>query len=88
MPLVKNIHHGGIRKDGNIVKTFAAPNRQKLVYEINNWFFDFFYAGDIDIQQLPPLDDWTHSSEDVSCWSVKFPDATWEVWIRHEIMEF
>lgn len=88
MAFMKTIHHGGIRRDGNIVQTFVKTSRQKLVYEINTWFLDFFYAQGDDIQQLPPLDDWTRSSEDISCWSIQFPDSTWEVWIRHELIEF
>ena len=88
MALVKTLHHGGIRKDGKIVETFVKSRRQTLMYDINTWFFDYFYANELDIQQLPPLDDWTRSVEDGTCWSIKFPDTTWEVWIRHEIMEF
>lgn len=88
MLTMKTIHHGGIRQDGVIVQTFSAPSRQKLIYELNSWFFDYFYANKQDIEQLPPLDDWHRSIEDVSYWSLSFPNNTWEVWIRHELMEF
>lgn len=88
MLAMKTIHHGGIRQNGVIVNTFTAATRQKLIYELNSWFFDYFYAHKLDIKQLPPLDDWIRSTEDVSYWSLTFPDTTWEVWIRHELMEF
>lgn len=88
MALIRTIHHGIIKRSDTIITTFTASSRQKLVYELNTWFFDFFYASNFDIQQLPPLDDWTHSSENMSCWSIEFPDTSWEVSIRHEIMEF
>lgn len=88
MALLKNIHHGVIQHNGHIVKTLVESNRQKLIYELNTWFLDYCYANNLDIEQLPPLDDWTRSDEDASCWAVEFPDATWQVSIRHELMEF
>ena len=88
MIAIKTVHRGGIRQNGAIVQTFVTASRQKLVYELNSWFFDYFYANKHDIKQLPPLDDWLRSTEDGSYWSLAFPDDMWEVWIRHELMEF
>jgi hypothetical protein len=88
MALVKVLHQGGISRNGHIIKTFTKPSRQKLIYELNTWFFDYFYAGDLDVQQLPPLDDWTRAVEDPLYWSIQFPDDTWSVWITQEVIEF
>lgn len=88
MPLLKTLHHGGIRRDGHLIHVFTESSRQKLIYAINNWFLDYFYANQIDILQLPPLDDWQRSTEDGTYWSVKFPDETWDVFVRSELIEF
>lgn len=87
MPTIKTIHHGGIEHDGHVIKHFSEPSRQKLMYELNSWFFDMLYASGRDIVQLPPLDDWNHSAENTTYWSFTFLDE-WHVWITHEIMEF
>jgi hypothetical protein len=49
MLAMKTIHHGGIRQNGVIVQTFTTPSRQKLVYELNSWLFDYFYANKLEI---------------------------------------
>lgn len=88
MLAIKTIHLAGIKQHNIIIKTFTAASRQKLIYELNTWFFDYFYANQYPIKQLPPIDDWKRSTEDATYWSIKFPDDNWEVWIRHELMEF
>ena len=88
MAVVKTVHLGGIEKDNQRIKTFAAPSRLELIKELNSWFFDYCYGRGIKIEQLPPLDDWIHSNEDSTYWSVDFPDTNWVVWIRYEPMEF
>jgi hypothetical protein len=88
MTVVKTVHHGGIKNGDKIIQVFTAPSRHELIKELNSWFFDYFYANRETIVELPPLDDWTHSTEDYSYWSVSFPEDIWTVWIRHEPLEF
>jgi len=88
MPLIKTLHHGGIRHDGHLVHVFTESSRQKLIYAINNWFLDYSCAKQIDVVQLPPLDDWQRSTEDATFWTVTFPEDGWEVFVRSEVIEF
>lgn len=88
MATVKTVHHGVIIRSDRIIKTISRSSRQELIYELNSWFFDYFYTNRLDILQLPPLDDWERSVEDDSCWFIKFPFDEWMVEIKHELMEF
>lgn len=89
MAVVKTVHLGGIVKDDQLIKTFAAPSRTELISELNDWLFDYCYANSKDIQLLPPLDDWHQSEEDATFWSIShFTKDQWTIWIRHELMEF
>jgi hypothetical protein len=88
MPVVKTVHHGGIEHNGKLAKVFAKSSRPELVKELNSWFFDYFYANKEKVRQLPPLDDWTHSTEDATYWYIGFPEGEWKVWISWEPVEF
>jgi hypothetical protein len=88
MPLFKIVHLGGIDLGRERCVTVIKGKRAEVLYELNNWLFDFFYAHCQPIKQLPHLDDWTHSDEDDSHWSVAFPDIEWQVWLKSELIEF
>lgn len=88
MPLVKTVHMGGVdRQESNLV-TFVRGKQHKILYELNNWWFDYFYAHGERVRQLPPLDDWCRSADDPSYWYIIFPADGWSVWIRSEPVEF
>jgi hypothetical protein len=86
--LVKTVHIGGINLGKENMATVFQAKRQKLIYELNDWIFEYQYAHQYPIQQLPPLDDWMRSQEDATCWYVHFPDPEWTVWVRSSIIEF
>jgi hypothetical protein len=88
MPVLKTVHMGAISLDKEGMFSVMRPDRHKLMYELNSWFFDYFYANKLDIRNLPPLDDWTHSQEDCLLWSIQFPDEHWTITIRSETLEF
>lgn len=89
MPQVRTVHLGGIDRNRESVCTVVKGNRAGLVKELNNWLFDYFYAQGQPIQQLPPLDDWSKSTEDSTYYYVSsFPAMEWHIWIKSEICEF
>lgn len=88
MPVLKTVHMGAISLDKESMFSVIRPTRHTIIYELNSWFFDYFYANKLDILSLPPLDDWIHSPEDLSLWYINFPDDHWIITIRHEMLEF
>jgi len=86
--LVKTVHIGGISLMKEDMFTVVRAKRHLTISELNNWLFDYLYAHEYPIKQLPPLDDWTRSSEDATYWHIKFPDPEWTIWIRSESVEF
>lgn len=88
MGVLRSVHLGVILHNDIIVKILIDGKKSKLLRELNNWFFDYFKVRKEEILQLPPLDDWEHASEDSSFWQCHFPDDTWKIWIRTDIVEF
>lgn len=89
MPLLlKTVHIGSILLGRETMCTVIRGTRHEVLYELNGWFFDYFHAHQYPIRQLPPLDDWERSNEDLSYWSIAFPDVEWRVWIRSELIGF
>lgn len=88
MPLLKTVHIGSIQLGVETLYTVVKPDRQKCIYCLNDWLFDYQYVNQLEIHQLPPLDDWIHSLEDVSCWSIQFPNQEWQITVRAEPIEF
>jgi hypothetical protein len=85
---LKTVHVGGITHTDGTTVTFTSSSRPKLVTEIDNWFTEYFKGLNETILPLPPLDDWDHSHEDNTYWSIKFPITGWTVWTRNEILTF
>jgi hypothetical protein len=88
MPHVRTVHIGGIDVNRESVCTVVKGSRLDLMKDLNNWLFDYFYAHNFPIRQLPPLDDWTRSTEDPTYYSLAFPDVEWHIWFRTEPVEF
>lgn len=88
MPLLKTVHVGSIQLGSETLCTLVSSDRQKLIYALNDWLFDYQYANRMEIKQLPPLDDWKHSTEDNTYWSVEFPNPEWAIAVRAEPIEF
>jgi hypothetical protein len=84
MPRVHYVHIGCINHDNKTLKIINREKRHELIYDLNNWFFDYFYANQQVIRSLPPLDDWTRSHENPSMWSIEFPFPDWVVQIWTE----
>ena len=87
MVILKYVHTGGIKVDDHIIFVTTSSSRQKIIYQLNTWLFDHLYANKENIQQLPPMDDWTRSHEDLHRWDLKFLDK-WNIWITQEQLEF
>lgn len=88
MSQVRVIHLGGIDLHRESVCTVVRSNKVQLFKELNNWLFDYLYVNGRPIVQLPPLDDWSRSTEDGSYYYLAFPDLEWNIWIRSEPIEF
>ena len=88
MPLLKRVHIGQIKFNSEIRKVVVRGKQNHVMREINDWMFDHLYATGKPIQQLPPLDDWSRSTEDPSVWYLAFPDADWLITIQQELVEF
>lgn len=88
MEQTKTVHIGTISLNDKSECTVLRASRPKVIQELNGWFFDYFHANVLPIQQLPPLDDWDRSTEDPSMWYTEFPDAGWLVTIRTEYITF
>jgi hypothetical protein len=82
------LHVGGIDTGRERLYTSFKGTRAEILYDLNNWLFDYLYAHQLPIVQLPPLDDWIHSTEDVSFWSFNFPTGDLSVWLRSELIDF
>lgn len=85
---IKLLHIGGVDLGKERLCTVFKTTQPQVIHELNNWFFDYLYANQKPIRQLPPLDDWTHSTEDVTFWSVGFPEHDWCVWVKSDILEY
>ena len=88
MPIIKVVHAGGIIGADGTTITFVAPSRTELVVDLNLWLYDHFKELGEAVLPLPPLDDWNHSRDDDTNWSIQFPDEEWVVWIRYETVDF
>jgi hypothetical protein len=84
----KLVHSAGIEHRGKLVKTLISASRTNLLYELNNWLFDYLHKTGRTIEHLPPLDDWDHSIEKESYWSILFPTDEWFIWIQTDDVEF
>jgi hypothetical protein len=87
MGVTHKIHIGGIIHANSTVKTLTNSSKNKLIYELNLWFFDFYKNKSQAVKQLPAIDDWRHSTEDNSYWEILFLNE-WRVWIREDTLEF
>jgi len=87
MSQLRTAHLGGITLYKESVCIAMKSSKNQLFKELNNWFFDYMYANGLPIIQLPPLDDWHQSQEDISYYHLVFPDIEWYVWIRSELLE-
>jgi len=81
--IVRYIHYGEITHNNKRVTSVFAHSKQQVIYQLNSWFFDYFYANGITVQQLPAIDDWTRSDEDVRYEYVTFPAEGWLVSINY-----
>ena len=89
MPLLKYVHIGTITVEKDTVSIVVRASRHLVMYELNNWVFDFSYTNNLpQYLTLPPLDDWTHSTEDASYWHFELPDHAIRVTVRTELLEF
>jgi hypothetical protein len=52
------VHIGNIELDGKTEFLITKGSRKEVLYELNNWIFDYFKLNNQKILQLPPLDDW------------------------------
>lgn len=86
--LVKTVYVGGVNLMKENMVTVFKSKRHIAISELNNWLFDYQYAHQYPIKQLPPLDDWNRSTEDSTYWYINFPNTEWTVWIRSESVEF
>lgn len=82
------VHMGKIMHGTRTLTTILKPTRHELLYELNNWFFDYLYANQLNISSLPPLDDWTRSQENLQQWHIVWPDVEWSVIIESELLAF
>lgn len=85
----KIVYLGGIEHNGNLVKTFVSGlTKHDLLYNMDTWFLDYFIRTEADLRKLPPLDDWNHSEDDETYWTINFPNENWKLWIRSEKTTF
>ena len=79
------VHSGTIRHQDQII-FIASPRRTRndILHELNWWLFDYFYAQGTPFIRIPPLDDWTRSSEHHNHWFVHFPDTDWLLTIMED----
>jgi len=87
MPVIRTIHVGVIVHKMITLKILTAATKHQLLYDLNSWFFDYFRTNGYPVEQLPPLDDWIHSSENDRYWQITFPNNEWTVWIRSDTLE-
>lgn len=88
MTTLKTVHLGAVVLGRETVFALCRPTLHKTIAELNNWLFDYLYANQLPIHQLPPLDDWTHAIEDDTLWFIHFPDDEWLVTVKSELLEF
>jgi hypothetical protein len=62
--------------NGTRLFTTVKLKRHKVIYELNNWFFDYFRETKVPIEQLPPLDDWVKKNNN---WYILFTDQCFNV---------
>lgn len=86
MKPARAIHTGCIVHNSVTLCIINKESRKELLYELNNWFFDYFYANQHNIRSLPPLDDWIRSAENPRLWTVQFPNQEWSVKIWDEFL--
>lgn len=87
MLVIKPVHIGGIDLGRERLFDVVKGSRHDVVYELNNWLFDYFHARNLQIKQLPPLDDWQHSEEDTTFWAVTFEEEGWKIWTKSTLIE-
>jgi len=91
MIITKLVHIGGITHNNEVFCTVVAPNRNKMIYELNNYMFDYQYVHNKPIsvlKQLPSLDDWTHSKEDNDYWYIDYLEEKLHIWMKTELIDF
>lgn len=86
--LTKQIHVGTILCAKRLEYMSIRASKHDVLKELNDWMFDYLHVNKYPIKQLPPLDDWIRSDEDMSLWSIEFPHAPWLITIRHENIVF
>lgn len=64
------VHVGCIVNSERLPETIIRSSRSELLYEINNWLFDYYRKSKSPVIQLPPLDDWSRSKEHSDTWVV------------------
>ena len=82
MATVKVVHIGGIDSPESTLQEFIAESRVAVMYKINVWLLDYCKKVKDPIVQLPPLDDWTRSREDLSKWTYDIPEMEFGAWIK------
>ena len=88
MTLLKRVYVGQLHLNGEPQKTFVRGKRKELLLDLNGCIFDYLNNNNLPIKNLPPLDDWSRSSENPELWSLQFPDAEWLVTMQSEVIEF
>ena len=88
MPVNKTLHSGTAKIGKETVFTTNKGPRHLCLAELTNWLFDHCWAHGIQVVQLPPLDDWTHSQEAPYLWSF-IPDVKdVTIFLQSEVIEF
>jgi hypothetical protein len=89
MPLTKLVYYGGIYIENELMFTTVGGKQSEVIKELNSWLFDYQYnILDGDIEELPPLDDWTRGKEDHNYWNIYFPTRHELVWITNHFIDF
>ncbi len=88
MSISRLLHSGTVRIGKETVFTINKGTRHLCLAELNNWIFDHCYAHGLPIVQLPPLDDWTHSTEDILVWSFVPDVKDVTIILKSELVEF
>lgn len=86
--MIRIVYYGGILHNNILKHLVVESHYNKIITNLNNWFFDYFYSNDIPVKKLPVLDDWSRSEENIKYWYIGFPSTEWHVWVQSEYIEF
>ena len=88
MSTLKTMYIGGISHEDGTGAILVASTFSDFIFDVDGWFFEYFHASNKEAVAIPPLDDWQHSQEDNTYWSIAFPSDEWTVWVRREDIGF